>query len=142
MQLLFLYETRHPIDHPCHAVDDDYRRTQETHIQSPYIVGKGRSIIKDQHLYLSGTRSAREAKENRKLERSLISIDQNYKNFSWEEIVSSTSSFSDALKIGMGAYGMVYKCNLGHAAAAVKVLHSSNTSKANSSKRLVSVCLL
>ncbi|KAG9452209.1 hypothetical protein H6P81_005113 [Aristolochia fimbriata] len=71
------------------------------------------------------TRSAREAKENQKLERSLISIDQNYKNFSWEEIVSSTSSFSDALKIGMGAYGMVYKCNLGHAAAAVKVLHSS-----------------
>ncbi|XP_068634331.1 U-box domain-containing protein 35-like isoform X2 [Aristolochia californica] len=70
-------------------------------------------------------KAARDTQEKQKLERSLICIDQKYKKFSWEEIVSSTSSFSDSLKIGTGAYGLVYKCNLGHATAAVKVLHST-----------------
>ncbi|CAN8253406.1 unnamed protein product [Cochlearia groenlandica] len=54
-----------------------------------------------------------------------------YQEFTWEEITTATSSFSRDLKIGMGAYGDVYKCNLHHTIAAVKVLHSveSNLSK-------------
>lgn len=54
-----------------------------------------------------------------------------YQEFTWEEIITATSSFSEDLKIGMGAYGNVYKCNLHHTITAVKVLHSaeSNLSK-------------
>lgn len=43
--------------------------------------------------------------------------------------MSATSSFSEDLKIGMGAYGSVYKCNLHHTTAAVKVLHSEDSHK-------------
>ncbi|XP_050224602.1 U-box domain-containing protein 35-like isoform X2 [Mercurialis annua] len=66
----------------------------------------------------------RDAKEKEKLENALSGQVQQYHMFSWEEIVSATSSFSEDLKIGMGAYGTVYKCSLHHTTAAVKVLHS------------------
>ncbi|GMP23974.1 hypothetical protein CsSME_00001395 [Camellia sinensis var. sinensis] len=66
----------------------------------------------------------REAKEKEKLENVLLGPLQQYQKFEWEEIVSATSSFSDNLKIGMGGYGIVYKCSLHHTIAAVKVLHS------------------
>uniref|UniRef100_A0A5B6YIJ3 RING-type E3 ubiquitin transferase n=1 Tax=Davidia involucrata TaxID=16924 RepID=A0A5B6YIJ3_DAVIN len=66
----------------------------------------------------------REAREKEKLENALVGPAQQYQKFTWEEIVSSTSSFSDNLRIGMGAYGTVYKCSLHHTTAAVKVLHS------------------
>ncbi|CAK9135125.1 unnamed protein product [Ilex paraguariensis] len=65
-----------------------------------------------------------EAKEKDKLENALVGPLQQYQKFTWEEIVSATSSFSEKLKIGMGAYGTVYKCSLHHTVAAVKVLHS------------------
>ncbi|CAL5366846.1 unnamed protein product [Camellia sinensis] len=68
--------------------------------------------------------SFREAKEKEKLENVLLGPLQQYQKFEWEEIVSATSSFSDNLKIGMGGYGIVYKCSLHHTIAAVKVLHS------------------
>ncbi|XP_058084702.1 U-box domain-containing protein 35-like isoform X2 [Magnolia sinica] len=71
------------------------------------------------------TKAARDAEEKQKLEKALVCSDQQYKKFTWEEIVSATSSFSDSLRIGMGGYGMVYKCNLQHTMAAVKVLHSN-----------------
>uniref|UniRef100_M4DFC6 RING-type E3 ubiquitin transferase n=1 Tax=Brassica campestris TaxID=3711 RepID=M4DFC6_BRACM len=73
-----------------------------------------------------------EAKEKEKLkESSLVSPKLQYQEFTWEEIKTATSSFSKDLQIGMGAYGDVYKCNLHHTIAAVKVLHSpeSNLSK-------------
>ncbi|KAL1201191.1 U-box domain-containing protein 35 [Cardamine amara subsp. amara] len=70
-------------------------------------------------------KSARDAKEKEKLEGTLGSPQLQYQHFSWEEIVAATSSFSEELKIGMGAYGAVYKCNLHHTTAAVKVLHSA-----------------
>ncbi|KAF5178076.1 U-box domain-containing protein kinase family protein, partial [Thalictrum thalictroides] len=69
-------------------------------------------------------RAARDANEKQKLQKMLESPNEPYKKFTWEEIVSATSSFSDDLKIGMGAYGTVYKCTLDHVAAAVKVLHT------------------
>ncbi|KAL0682454.1 hypothetical protein Bca4012_049301 [Brassica carinata] len=79
---------------------------------------------------------AREAKEKEKLvESSLVAPKVapkvQYQEFNWEEISTATSSFSQELKIGEGAYGAVYKCSLHHTVAAVKVLHSpeSNLSK-------------
>uniref|UniRef100_A0A0D3AMZ5 RING-type E3 ubiquitin transferase n=1 Tax=Brassica oleracea var. oleracea TaxID=109376 RepID=A0A0D3AMZ5_BRAOL len=79
---------------------------------------------------------AREAKEKEKLvESSLVAPKVapkvQYQEFTWEEISTATSSFSQELKIGEGAYGAVYKCSLHHTVAAVKVLHSpeSNLSK-------------
>ncbi|XP_059666914.1 U-box domain-containing protein 35-like [Cornus florida] len=69
-------------------------------------------------------KALREAKEKEKLENVLVGPVQQYQKFTWEEIISATSSFSDNLRIGMGAYGTVYKCSLHHTTAAVKVLHS------------------
>ncbi|XP_021686952.2 U-box domain-containing protein 35 isoform X2 [Hevea brasiliensis] len=69
-------------------------------------------------------KAMRDAKEKEKLQNALVGPVQQYQKFTWEEIVSATSSFSDDLKIGMGAYGTVYKCSLHHTTAAVKVLHS------------------
>ncbi|GLT83959.1 hypothetical protein SLE2022_022200 [Rubroshorea leprosula] len=68
-----------------------------------------------------------EAKEKDRLESALVGPVLQYQKFTWEEIVSATSSFSDDLKIGKGAYGTVYKCFLHHTAAAVKVLHSKDS---------------
>lgn len=53
---------------------------------------------------------------------------QQYMKFEWEEIVEATSSFSEELKIGMGGYGSVYRCNLHYTTVAVKVLHSDKSS--------------
>eukprot|EP00262_Sarcandra_glabra_P014275 TRINITY_DN413_c0_g1_i1.p1 TRINITY_DN413_c0_g1~~TRINITY_DN413_c0_g1_i1.p1 ORF type:complete len:830 (-),score=143.23 TRINITY_DN413_c0_g1_i1:275-2764(-) len=69
-------------------------------------------------------KAAHDATEKEKLEKALMNSDQQYKKFSWEEIVSATSSFSDDFKIGAGGHGMVYKCILHHTIAAVKTLHS------------------
>ncbi|KAL2227252.1 UNVERIFIED_CONTAM: U-box domain-containing protein 52 [Sesamum indicum] len=54
-----------------------------------------------------------------------------HQEFTWEEITSATSSFSNDLRVGMGSYGTVYKCTLRHKTAAVKILHSmaANRSK-------------
>ncbi|CAN6460248.1 unnamed protein product [Victoria cruziana] len=66
--------------------------------------------------------AANEVKKKHVLEKTLEKMDQTYKKFSWEEIVSASSSFSDSLQIGSGAYGTVYKCKFRHTTAAVKVL--------------------
>ncbi|KAJ4875838.1 putative U-box domain-containing protein 53 [Raphanus sativus] len=74
----------------------------------------------------------REAKEKEKLKESpLVAPKMQYQEFTSEEIKTATSSFSENLSIGKGAYGTVYKCNLRHTITAVKVLHSpeSNLSK-------------
>lgn len=75
------------------------------------------------------TKATHDAEEKQKMEKALTCPGQQYKTFTWEEIVSATSSFSDALRIGMGGYGMVYKCTLHHTTAAVKVLHSNKEHK-------------
>ncbi|GFQ01028.1 U-box domain-containing protein 35 [Phtheirospermum japonicum] len=69
-------------------------------------------------------RATRDAKAKEKLESSLIGPANHYQEFAWEEIESATLSFSDDLRVGMGSYGTVYKCNLRHTTAAVKILHS------------------
>ncbi|XWS36979.1 hypothetical protein CRYUN_Cryun19dG0003900 [Craigia yunnanensis] len=70
-----------------------------------------------------------DAKEKEKLKNALTGHVQQYQKFTWEEIVSATSSFSEDLRVGMGAYGTVYKCMLHHTAAAVKILHSKDNSR-------------
>lgn len=65
-----------------------------------------------------------EAREREKLELALVGPLQQYQKFTWEELSSATCSFSEDLKIGVGANGTVYKCVLHHTTAAVKVLHS------------------
>ncbi|XP_010523202.1 PREDICTED: U-box domain-containing protein 51-like isoform X2 [Tarenaya hassleriana] len=69
------------------------------------------------------------AKEKEKQEeaRKMPEFDPQYMIFEWEEIVEATSSFSDDLNVGMGAYGNVYKCCLHHTDVAVKVLHPDKT---------------
>ncbi|KAL0738944.1 hypothetical protein Bca4012_015154 [Brassica carinata] len=69
-------------------------------------------------------RATRDAQEKEKLEGTLASPQLQYQHFTWEEIVAATSSFSDEMKIGMGACGAVYKCILHQTTAAVKVLYS------------------
>ncbi|XP_033143309.1 U-box domain-containing protein 35-like [Brassica rapa] len=69
-------------------------------------------------------KATRDAQEKEKLEGTLGTPQLQYQHFTWEEIVAATSSFSDEMKIGMGACGAVYKCNMHHTTAAVKVLHS------------------
>lgn len=77
------------------------------------------------------TKAMRDAKEKEKLESALVGPVQQYQNFTWEEIISATSSFSEDLKIGMGGYGNIYKGNFHHTTAAVKVLHSNESHKIN-----------
>ena len=72
-------------------------------------------------------KAERDAKEKDKLQASLVSPGIQYQHYSWEEIAAATSDFSEDLKIGMGAYGTVYKCNLHHTTGAVKVLHAGET---------------
>lgn len=63
--------------------------------------------------------------ENLRLGKAVSSNVEPFKMYTWEEIKSATSSFSDTLKIGMGANGSVYKGTFHHTVAAVKVLHSN-----------------
>ncbi|KAL8049932.1 hypothetical protein ABFX02_06G051100 [Erythranthe guttata] len=73
--------------------------------------------------------AARETKEKENLENALNGSLNQYRNFTWEEIVDATSSFSDDRKIGMGAYGTVYRSTFHYTTAAVKVLHSKDASR-------------
>lgn len=68
--------------------------------------------------------TSNEVIENQSLEKTLKCASEPYTIYTWEEIVAATLSFSDALKIGVGANGTVYRGKFHHTAAAVKVLHS------------------
>ncbi|CAJ1958629.1 unnamed protein product [Sphenostylis stenocarpa] len=74
-------------------------------------------------------KAIRAAKDKEKLEDALSGTMLQYRKFTWDEIVSATSSFSEDLRIGMGAYGIVYKCNLYHTTVAVKVLRTNGNLK-------------
>lgn len=75
-------------------------------------------------------KAAHDARERGKMEAALAGPAVRFREFSWEEIVGATSSFSEELKVGMGAYGSVYKCSFHHTPAAVKVIHSDDPHKA------------
>ena len=65
------------------------------------------------------------SRRNENLEDALSGSMLQYKKFTWDEIDSATSSFSEELRIGKGACGTVYKCDLYHTPVAVKILHSN-----------------
>lgn len=87
-------------------------------------------------------RVSRQTKEKENLESILNGHFYQYRQFTWEEITSATSSFSENLKIGMGAYGTVYKCSFQHTTAAVKVLHAKEGSKVKQFEQEVCISLL
>lgn len=66
-----------------------------------------------------------QSEEKQRLESAISSNDKKYNSYTWEEIESATSSFSDALKLGAGANGTVYMCTFHHTIAAVKILNSN-----------------
>lgn len=71
------------------------------------------------------TAAEREMQKRKKIEHkkaSSFAHDMRYRKYTIEEIESATNSFSESLKVGEGGYGPVYKCNLDHTPAAVKVL--------------------
>jgi len=84
-------------------------------------------------------KAIRAAKEKEKLEDALSGSTPQYRMFTWDEIVSATSSFSEDLRIGMGAYGIVYKCTLHHTTVAVKVLHSTGNCKSKQFQQEVNI---
>ncbi|XP_035816901.1 U-box domain-containing protein 35 isoform X2 [Zea mays] len=80
--------------------------------------------LKKQNLQL---RLSREADNVQKLEKLLELGGKSYTVFTWEEMESATSSFSEALKIGSGAFGTVYKGKVHHKTVAIKVLKSDDS---------------
>ncbi|KAL6641458.1 hypothetical protein ACP70R_019639 [Stipagrostis hirtigluma subsp. patula] len=80
--------------------------------------------LKKQNLQL---RASREADNLQKLEKLLELGGKSYSIFTWEEIESATSAFSEALKIGSGSVGMVYKGNIHQTTVAIKVIDSDDS---------------
>ncbi|KAL3837872.1 hypothetical protein ACJIZ3_022463 [Penstemon smallii] len=77
-------------------------------------------------------------KEKESLDRALAGCFHQYRKFTWEEIVFATESFSENLKIGMGAYGTVYKCSFHHTTAAVKILHDKESRRVEQELEILS----
>lgn len=75
---------------------------------------------------MEATRScnSQEADENETGKKGPGHYFDEYNRYTWEEIQASTSSFSNALMIGKGSYGTVYKARFHHTVAAVKLLNS------------------
>ncbi|XP_010919905.2 U-box domain-containing protein 35 [Elaeis guineensis] len=82
---------------------------------------------------------AREADEKKRMEKALSCNGVQFRNYTWEEIESATSSFSDHFKIGLGANGTVYKGSLHHTSVAVKILHSNDSHRTKQFKRELEV---
>ena len=64
----------------------------------------------------------KESEEKRKALDALAHSDFRYRKYKIEEIEAATEFFSEALKIGEGGYGPVYKGRLDHTPVAIKVL--------------------
>ncbi|MCI04867.1 U-box domain-containing protein 35-like [Trifolium medium] len=79
------------------------------------------------------------AKEKEKLEDALNGSMPQNRMFTWDEIVSAESSFSEDLRIGIGAYGMVYKCTLHHTTVAVRILHSNGYHKSKQFQQVLEI---
>ncbi|XP_077247927.1 U-box domain-containing protein 35-like isoform X2 [Tasmannia lanceolata] len=63
-----------------------------------------------------------EAAEKKKALDALANTDVRYRKYTIEEIEVATDFFSEALKIGEGGYGPVYRASLDHTPVAIKVL--------------------
>ncbi|XP_024020439.1 U-box domain-containing protein 35 [Morus notabilis] len=67
-------------------------------------------------------RARREAEEKNRVLTALSKNEFRYRKYTIEEIEAATEKFSEAMKIGEGGYGPVYKGKLDHTAVAIKVL--------------------
>ncbi|KAL4302377.1 hypothetical protein GQ457_10G018170 [Hibiscus cannabinus] len=67
-------------------------------------------------------KALKEQAEKKKALDALASTDFRYRRYTIEEIEAATEFFSEALKIGEGGYGPVYKGSLDHTPVAIKVL--------------------
>lgn len=62
-----------------------------------------------------------------KLEKQRIFNNVSYRRYSIKDVEGATNGFSDALKIGEGGYGPVYKAVLDYTSVAIKILKSGIT---------------
>ncbi|XP_024009133.1 U-box domain-containing protein 35 [Eutrema salsugineum] len=62
-----------------------------------------------------------------KLEKQRMANKVSYRRYSIKDVESATNGFSDALKIGEGGYGPVYKAVLDYTSVAIKILKSGIT---------------
>ncbi|XP_020581904.1 U-box domain-containing protein 52-like [Phalaenopsis equestris] len=72
-------------------------------------------------------KAKRETEEKMKALNALAHKDQRYRKYNIDEIELATEYFSEALKIGEGGYGPVYKASLDHTPVAIKVLRPNAT---------------
>ncbi|WVZ57626.1 hypothetical protein U9M48_007988, partial [Paspalum notatum var. saurae] len=80
--------------------------------------------LKKQNLKI---RALKDADNMQRLEKLLELGGKSYIIFTWEEMESATSSFSEALKIGSGANGTVYKGKIHQTTVAIKVLKTDDS---------------
>ncbi|KAJ1296254.1 hypothetical protein BS78_01G285800 [Paspalum vaginatum] len=80
--------------------------------------------LKKQNLKI---RALKDAGNMQRLEKLLELGGKSYIIFTWEEMESATSSFSEALKIGSGANGTVYKGKIHQTTVAIKVLKTDDS---------------
>jgi hypothetical protein len=78
------------------------------------------------------------ANEKEKLEDALNGSMPRYRMFTWDEIVSATSSFSEDLRIEIGSHGMGYKCTLYHTTVRVRDTEQNSSFKLASPFRCMS----
>ncbi|GFP91512.1 U-box domain-containing protein 33 [Phtheirospermum japonicum] len=71
-------------------------------------------------------RVAEEMREKQAEEASCSSVSQFFSDFTFFEIEEATSNFSEALKIGEGGYGSIYRGSLRHTEVAIKMLHPNS----------------
>lgn len=62
-----------------------------------------------------------------KLEKQRVLSNVAYRRYSIKDVEGATHGFSDALKIGEGGYGPVYKAVLDYTSVAIKILKSGIT---------------
>nr|XP_025689082.1 U-box domain-containing protein 51 isoform X3 [Arachis hypogaea] len=72
-----------------------------------------------------GMRMRAEAELKQSGEGLLYGGSARYRRYTVEEIEAATKGFSNALKVGEGGYGPVYKCELDHTLVAIKVLKTN-----------------
>lgn len=72
-------------------------------------------------------RVAEELRKKQAEEASSSSVSQFFSEFSFLEIEEATANFSQALKIGEGGYGNIYRGNLRYTQVAIKMLHPNSS---------------
>lgn len=101
------------------------------HLQAIKEVEEAKNLLaKEVHeRQIAEENALKESSEKQKIADALFSSDKMYRRYTTSEIEQATGFFSESNMIGEGSYGKVYKCNLYHTPAAVKVLQPSSVDK-------------